>query len=625
MLGAFRKASQSWPAKIFFGLLTLSFVGWGVGDVIRGRFSNPPAITVGSDRIDAQTVANEFRRDAETIQRQTGVNVTPDELRRRGFLNQTIQRLVTGSLLDQEGEKLGLAVDDSSVRKSIAAIPAFQDGHNAFDPNLYHAALSANGFTEARFEALTRRDIAHGELSGMVTDGAAVPDVMAEPIFRYRNERRVAQTIAFAASAMPAPAAPDQATLEAYHKDHAAQFSAPERRALTAIVLRSADLVADFKPTDDQVAKAYQDRQTEFTSAETRHIEQVYFADKDGAQKLVDAVKGGASLADAAKAAGKTVDDLGLVDAKSLPIESLASAAFAVDVPGVAGPVQTPLGWNVLYVTEKKPSGVKSLAEVRDQVVADLTKAEAVTRMNAASTKLEDAIGSGAPLEEIATNLNLKPIKVSEVDAHGHGADGKPAAGIPQSAALIKAAFATAKGSLSDVITLEDEAGYAVVRVDDVAAPAVRPFDSVKDAVMAAWTLDRQKEEAEAAANAAVERLNHGEAVDAVAGSIKPVETAPFTRAGDDATPAPVVSAAFKLREGQAVTVPAGDMAYAVRLEKIVPADPKADAAAFQAVKDEIQKDIAGDLTQQYLTALQNQIGVKIQPAVIERQFGDQQ
>ena len=622
MLASFRKASQAWYAKLLFIPLILMFAVWGIGDIMRMRASNQPAITVGDVKISPQQVAEDFRRDAEQLQRMSGGKITLDQARKMGFMTQTVQRLVTESLLDQEGEHLGLAVDDGTLRKAIAAIPAFHDQNDKFDPKLFHDALSANGFTEARFLDVERKEIQRYEVSDIVSLGTAVPDALLDPIFRYRNEKRVVELIPYAAAAMPAPATPDEAALEAYHKEHAADFTAPEVRTISAIVLRAADLVADFKPPDAQIAKVYQDRQGEFAVDETRHLRQAFFSDKESAQKLVDAIKGGAPFADAAKAAGKSVDDLGQVQRKGLPIEAIAEATFSVTVPGIAGPVQTPLGWNVFEVTDMKPAGVKPLAEVRDQIVADLTKEEGSNRLSALSTKVEDAIGSGASLEEVANTANVKPIKIADMDQAGNGPDGKPVPGIPAGAAFRDAAFKTVKGSISEMTALDDkEDGYFALRVNDVVPPALKPLDRVKDAVIAAMALEGRRDEAKKVAGAAVTRLNAGESAQTVAGTINVTVTPPFTRAGGNGAPAPLAAAAFNLTIGKAVAVPVGDTVYAVRLASVMAADPKADSADLDALRDQLRQSVQSDLSQQYISALQHEIGVKIQPALIEQQF----
>jgi len=143
--------------------------------------------------------------------------------------------------------------------------------------------------------------------------------------------------------------------------------------------------------------------------------------------------------------------------------------------------------------------------------------------------------------------------------------------------------------------------------------------------VLASWTKDKQTEEAKAAADAAADRLNKGEAADKVADKIKMVVTKGFTRKGDETVPAPVAAAAFKLELGHATAVPLGSTAYALRLASIQPADPKADADDLKQVRDELAGNIASDINQQYLMALQKQIGVKVVPAVIDRQFSQNQ
>ncbi|HEY1720830.1 MAG TPA: SurA N-terminal domain-containing protein [Magnetospirillaceae bacterium] len=626
MLSSFRKASQTWVAKIFFGVLGITFVGWGIGDVIRMRADTKPAISVGDVKISAAQVADDFRQDADRMRQQFGGKITADQLRQMGFMEQTIQRLVSQALLDQEGKRLGLAVDDQTLRNVIGAIGAFKDDKGNFDTQRYHDILRSNGFTEQRFEESERVDIVRARLTDTVALGTVAPDPLVDPIYRYRHEQRIAELIAYAASAMPKPAAPDDATLQAYHKEHSAQFMAPERRALSFIVVKSSDLVADYKPTDDQLAKAYQDRQGDFTSEETRHLQQVFFSDKDSAQKLYDAVKGGASMADAAKAAGKSVDDLGEVTRKSLPIDQVAVATFAANVPGVVGPVQTPLGWNVFYIVDKQPAKVKPLAEVKDQLVAALTKEEASQRLNALSTKIEDTLGSGAGLEEVATTANTKLIKVKDVVATGLGLDGKPVADLPKSQSFLPTAFKTAKGEISELAPLDqDETSYFLVRVDDVTPPALKPFDVAKNDVLAAWTLDRQKEEAQKAANDAVDRLNKGDKVNAVAGSIKPETTEPFVRTGSDKVPSPVAAAAFKLEAGKAVAVPVDATVYAVKLDSILRADPKADAPGVEDVRDQVQQMIGADLNSQFVIALDKQIGVTINRQQIDQQFSSGQ
>ena len=253
---------------------------------------------------------------------------------------------------------------------------------------------------------------------------------------------------------------------------------------------------------------------------------------------------------------------------------------------------------------------------------------EEISEADALSNKLSDALGSGAPLEEVANTANAKLIKVQAVNSSGKGPDGKAIPDLPQAGAqaigpFMQTAFATAKGSTSDLTELGDD-GFFAVRVDDVTPPTLKPFESVKDQVLAAWTIDQQNDAAQKAATAAVERLNKGESTGAVAGTIKVETTAPFTRSGSDTVPSPVAAAAFKLEPGKASAATVGDTSYAVRLAGVLPADPKKDPTGLAEEREQLDRSIAGDLSQQYVTALAKDIGVRINQQAIDAQFGQQ-
>ena len=362
---------------------------------------------------------------------------------------------------------------------------------------------------------------------------------------------------------MPTPAKPDDQLLQQYHKDHSALFMSPEMRAISALVVRTADVAGDVKPSDADIEKAYQVRQGEFQTAEKRSVQQVLFDDAGKAKSFAEAVRQGQDFAAAAKTAGADVAELGWVDRKGLPLPAVADAVFQAPGPGIVGPVETPLGWHVLRIGTVVPGVIRPLSEVRSQIAQDLVKDEATNRLYALSTKMEDSIGSGAGIDEAAANLNLKPLKVPAMDDHGNGPDGRPVAGVPLIPGFLAKAFQTPQGSTSEVVQLDDASGYFVLHVDQVSSPAVKPYDQVKDQVLAAWTQDQKEQEARKRAEAAAERLRSGESLAAVAGSFKVETTKPFLRASDEKNAVPPLLATVMFKQPQPggvaiVAVPGG-------------------------------------------------------------------
>ncbi len=624
MLDAFRKASQSWFIKILFGLLILSFGVWGIGDVVRMRAESTPAITVGKQDISASEVVEEFRRDVERLSAMFGGKLSVDQARQMGLMSRTIAQIVDRSLLDQAADHLKLGVDDNTLRKMIANTPAFQNELHVFDKNIYERALMRVGLTERQYLNLERGDIAREQLARLVGGGVSVPAVMADPLFRYRNEQRVAETVTFPADKMPAPAKPDDATLQAFYKDHPTPFMAPELRAVSAVVLRTADVSGDIKPSDQDIEKAYQVRQDEFQTPETRNIQQVVFADKNKAQAFADAVRKGGDFTAAAKADGQEVSDLGWLDRRQMPLESLADAAFGAPGPGVVGPVQSPLGWHVLRISSVVPGKTRALSDVRSIIIQDLVKDEATNRLYALSTKLEDSIGSGAGIEEAAGTVGVRPLKVAAMDAKGDAPDGKPAPGVPLTPEFLATAFQTPQGETSEVTQFKDNSGYFVLHVDKVTPPAVKPFETVKDQVLAAWTEERKAQAAHKQAEAAAERVKKGETLAAVAGPFKVETTQPFLRTGGGTAKVPPLLAAEMFKEaapGGIAVVPLQGSTMVARLQSIIPADPKNQTVAYDNARKKLDEALSEDLTQEYLAVLQKDMPVHINSTAIDEQF----
>src|SRR5271167_1793004 len=135
MFDTLRKANDTWIVKILFAILILSFVGWGIGDVVRSRIVDTPAITVGDKDFSPEEVADRFRRDVQRMSSMFGNKLTVEQARQFGLLQRTENQMIDGALLDQSAAKLRVGVDDETLRRTISNIPAFQNQLKVFDKN----------------------------------------------------------------------------------------------------------------------------------------------------------------------------------------------------------------------------------------------------------------------------------------------------------------------------------------------------------------------------------------------------------------------------------------------------------------------------------------------------------
>ena len=78
MIGLMRHALGTWPARLFFGLLVVVFVIWGIGDVFRNGFGDDAAIaTVAGKSVDVNEVSETYRRQLSQLSRALGTDITP--------------------------------------------------------------------------------------------------------------------------------------------------------------------------------------------------------------------------------------------------------------------------------------------------------------------------------------------------------------------------------------------------------------------------------------------------------------------------------------------------------------------------------------------------------------------
>lgn len=621
MLEALRQAAHSWIAKLLFILLILSFGVWGIGDVVRSAGSRSPAIMVGKTDVAAEDVLSQYRREVSRLQRMFGPQFTEEQARQMGLLDSTIDQIAARTLMDQAAQDLDLTATDEAVMTALAANPAFRNELGQFDRYKLRQAITQAGYGEEQFIALARKDLVRTQLINAVSDGVTAPDAQIQALFTHRGEKRVIDQFIFTADAMPTPAAPDEATLKAHYEAQSQNFMAPEYRALTAIVLRPADVAGEVTVSDKDVADAYAQRAAEFVEPERRTLAQVVYADEEKARQVEQMALQGKDLAAIAAATGEAKVDLGAMDRQALAglAQELADSVFALPAPGIAAPVKTAFGWHVIEVSAIQPGKERPLAEVSEQIRKDLVNDKAVDRLYELANKVEDTLATGAIPEEAAQKLNLKALKVAAVDPQGKGPDGKPVDGLPGSATFLRTVFETPEGSETRTTELENNSGFFVAHVDKVTPPAVRPFDAVQDQVLKAWQAEQRLAAAHRKAEEALATVKSGKAPDGITAKA----SEPFTRspAPTSGVAAPVASEAFRLQPGQAGLVNTPDGAVVVVLQKIIAADPQADAAALAQLGKQIGQQMTGDLVDQLVASLQTRYGVTINRRVIEERL----
>ena len=204
---------------VLFGMLIASFAVWGIGDIFRVPTQIGAVANVGDRPIIGRDYTRALSREINRIGARFGGQLDVEQARALGIPDQVLRQLIGRALFDQKAAELGMIVTDAQIRRLIRREQAFQNGVGEFDPGRFEQQLRVLGFGEDEYIDTLRRDIARQQLTGAVSEGVAVPNQMAEVLYRYRQERRVAQVVTVPKDSITDLPTPDQVAIEAFHKE----------------------------------------------------------------------------------------------------------------------------------------------------------------------------------------------------------------------------------------------------------------------------------------------------------------------------------------------------------------------------------------------------------------------
>ena len=87
----------------------VSFAVWGMGDVFGGGFFGNTVAEVGSVKISANDVSNQYKRELDRLRR---MNIDSNRARQLGVRDRVIQSMVNEASFDAEAVKLGFVTEE---------------------------------------------------------------------------------------------------------------------------------------------------------------------------------------------------------------------------------------------------------------------------------------------------------------------------------------------------------------------------------------------------------------------------------------------------------------------------------------------------------------------------------
>ncbi len=603
--GAKSKGTQ---AAVWVIILLLIFGLMGFGATNFGGTINSIG-SVGDREISVQRYAQDLQNQMQQFSRQTGQPMTLAQARAFGLDAAVLQRLVSTAALEHEAAERGISAGDSELRDQILTLSAFQGLDGTFDREAYRFALERSGLNERAFESDLRSEIARTILEGAVTGGIEGSGTYSDAIYEFVGERRdFSWSVLTVDDLADAIADPTESDLQRYYSENEPDFMLPETREITYVSL-SPDMLVDTVPVEDADLEAlYQERIDEFVQPERRLVERLVLGDAaEEAKTRLDANE--VTFEELVAERELSLTDVDLGDVSETDLGSVGAEVFALDGPGIAGPVDTELGAALFRVNAVLAAQEVPFEDAKAGLKAEFALEESANIIAEQIEDIDDLLAGGATLEELAseTDLQLSEFTLTEASIEG----------IAASSAFRRAGLGAAVGDFPEIIETED-GGIFALRVNEIVEPRLEEFDSAKGRIEAGW---RRQE--------TVRVLT--EQAEAIAGQLR-ADTSPeelgltlteeTNRVRTDFiadAPAETMLSVFEMEVGEIRVEPAATSVVVIRLNAINGPDPDDQDLLSQrdALQNSVARAIGSDLLNAFAGEIEAEVGIFLDQAAI--------
>jgi peptidyl-prolyl cis-trans isomerase D len=627
MLQQLRKASKSWVASAIIGVLVLAFALWGVADIFRGGGDNVVA-DVGSAEISSAEYQRALQNQMRAFSAQTQTEITMDQAKAIGLDRNVLDVSISQKALDEIGRSLGLTTSPTTVNSEITNDKNFVGAGGAFDQNVFLNAINQSGFSPQGFMDITAQNITRGQLISAAANGIVPPPGLTRLLYDYTSEQRTAEYIVVTPEEVGKVPEPTMADLDAYHKAHAAEFSAPEYRAFDYVQISPDQVAGEIQISDADIQTQYDKAKAAYEKPEQRDVQQIAFPDKATADAAAARIKNGNDFLAVARERGLKDEDINIGTKTEAQLDpKLSQAVFAVPQGGATAPVQGPFGWVILRAAKVTPGENKTLAEVKDQIKTDLVKTRSADKLKEIADKLEDARGGGGSITDAAMKVGLTIHHVAAADRKGMTPEDSKA-DMPADAQFLDTVFMTEAGDESDTFRTQD-GQYFAVKVTSVTPPTLKPLDSVREQVREGYLKDARlkllQEKVKTLADQATSEKNLAGVGKALGHA--PVTSKPMKRGDtDDVFSTALMGQLFTSQQGSVVTGPAGkgDGIVIARVTGVSHPEPDVSSADYANFRRVIAQQLGETTVDTLAAASRQKVGVNVHQATIQRVLGSE-
>ena len=369
---------------------------------------------IGKDVLTVRDVELQVQQDLKSR------NVPPDLV--QVLIPQRVDEMIAEYALAYEAKRLGFEITDQQLAKTLLNMPQI----GSLTPQQYKDWIEQQmQESVAEFEEKLRRGLHGNELEQIAIEGSVVTPAEVDAEFRRRNEKIKVDYITFDPAKLSAEVKPSNDELKAYYDKNKAGFIVPETRSVQAIVADMAKVAESIQVPDVQILAYYNSHKDQYRTPERVKARHILLSTtgkpkddvpkiKAKADDLLKQIKAGA---DFAKLAEKNSEDPGSASkggdlgwvVRGQMVKNFEDTVFSLKPNEISNVVTTEYGFHIIQVTEKEQARLRSLDEVKPEIVGTLRNQIVFDRLQAVADQARaELVKAPQNAQQIATKLNLE-------------------------------------------------------------------------------------------------------------------------------------------------------------------------------------------------------------------------
>jgi peptidyl-prolyl cis-trans isomerase D len=364
----------------------------------------------------------------------------PQEIQRQR--RELIAGLIDQLLLRQEFEKLQLRVFPEEVAVRIASLPAFQD-QGQFSHNKYLSVLDYHRLSTGEFEAEQRNAIAVIKMRQFLRDSVVVTESAVRNYFLARSRKLKLHLVVFNWKAGWDKITIPESKLKNHYQEHQSAFDQPAEVRASHILVSAGDQATEEEKLTAKI-KLENLKHDILQGADFAEIAREH-SDDPGSKE-----KGG---------------DLGFFRRGTM-VPAFEKVAFKLKPGMISDPVETPFGYHLIKVGDRREEKKSSFAGVRKDILKLLKERAAKQSTQKAALAFQSRLQKTTRLGQAAAQAQVR-LKTTPWLR-----EGSPIPGIEQSEDLLDQAFNLSLRTPSSHITCGE-----LICFVEVAEEQYRPFN----------------------------------------------------------------------------------------------------------------------------------------------------